>query len=148
MPHITGEIREYLERLRLGFVATVRPDGTPNVSPRGTIMAWGDGHLVFADIRSPRTTANLESNPAVEISIVDPVLRKGFRFRGTAAILRDGPEFSKILSQYKKNGVKSGITAIIKVELGHTERVTSPLYDLGLSEAQVRERWANFYSGP
>jgi len=37
---------------RLGFVATVCPDGTPNLSPKGTTAVWDDDHIVFADIRS------------------------------------------------------------------------------------------------
>ncbi|MGH9096861.1 MAG: pyridoxamine 5'-phosphate oxidase family protein, partial [Acidimicrobiales bacterium] len=30
----------------LGFVATVRPDGTPALSPKGTTSVWDDDHLV------------------------------------------------------------------------------------------------------
>ena len=37
----------------LGFIATICPDGTPNLSPKGTAAVWDDGHLVFAGLRSP-----------------------------------------------------------------------------------------------
>jgi len=35
---------------KLGFAATVCPDGTPNLSPKGTTTVWDDDHLLFADI--------------------------------------------------------------------------------------------------
>ena len=68
-----------VERQRLGFVATVCPDGTPNLSPKGTTVVWNDDHLVSADIHSPGTVSNLRSNPAVEINVVDAIVRKGYR---------------------------------------------------------------------
>ena len=63
---------------RLGFVATVCPDGTPNLSPKGTVKVWDHDHLVFADLHSPHTVATIEAgNGAVEINVVDPIVRKG-----------------------------------------------------------------------
>ena len=60
----------------LGFVATVCPDGTPNLSPKGTTAVWDDDHLVFANIRSPGTLANLRQNANVELNVVDPFARR------------------------------------------------------------------------
>ena len=65
MAKISDEIKHFLERQKLGFVATISPDNTPNVSPKGTILAWDDEHLIFADIRSPQTISNLENNSSV-----------------------------------------------------------------------------------
>ena len=76
---------------RLGFVATVCPDGTPNLSSKGTTAVWDDDHLVFANIRSPGTLTNLRRNPSVEVNVVDPFVRKGYRFKGVASILDSGP---------------------------------------------------------
>src|SRR6185369_17957628 len=80
MDILTPEIKEFVKQTKLGFVATVCPDGTPNLSPKGTTTVWDDDHLVFADIHSPGTVANLRQNPAVEINVVDPEVRKGYRF--------------------------------------------------------------------
>ena len=97
----TADVRRGVAEQRLAFVATVCEDGTPNVSPKGTIAIWDDHHLVFADIRSPGTVANISRNPAVELNIVDPFSRKGFRFKGTAEIVRHGELFARILEFYK-----------------------------------------------
>jgi predicted pyridoxine 5'-phosphate oxidase superfamily flavin-nucleotide-binding protein len=78
---LTADMKRVVVEQRLAFVATVCPDGTPNLSPKRTISVWDDDHLVFADIRSPGTITNLRKNPAVEINVVDPFARKGYRFK-------------------------------------------------------------------
>src|SRR5499427_3518839 len=88
---LTADMRRIVDEQRLGFVATVCPDGTPNLSPKGTTAVWDDDHLVFANIRSPGTVANLRNNASVEVNVVDPFVRKGYRFKGLASILESGP---------------------------------------------------------
>jgi predicted pyridoxine 5'-phosphate oxidase superfamily flavin-nucleotide-binding protein len=52
---LTNDMKRVVTEHRLGFMATVCPDGTPNLSPKGTTAVFDDDHLVFADIRSPGT---------------------------------------------------------------------------------------------
>ena len=40
MSVLTSEMKRLVVRERLGFVATVCPDGTPNLSPKGTTEVW------------------------------------------------------------------------------------------------------------
>ena len=75
---LTDEMKEIVKRLRLCYVATVTPDGKP-MSPKGSLKVWDDETVVFADIASPGTMRNLPSNPFIEINLVDPFLRRGFR---------------------------------------------------------------------
>jgi len=145
MAKISDEIKHFLERQKLGFVATISPDNTPNVSPKGTILAWDDEHLIFADIKSPQTISNLENNSSVEINVVDPILRKGYRFKGKGMILKDNEEFSKILKFYGEKGIKSKINAVVIVKVDTLSEVTSPLYDLGFSEEEIKEKWKKHY---
>lgn len=149
MALLTAEMRDFIDRLRLGFVATVSPDGRPSVSPRGTIMAWGGGasdELVIADIRSPETTSNVERNPEVEVCIVDPLLRRGYRLRGRAEVLRGGAVFDEAVAAYRRGGVRSGIRAVLRVRLYEASEVRSPLYDLGVTEEEIREKWRAAYA--
>src|SRR5215217_4524985 len=102
MAILTQEMKRVIGEQRLGFVATVCPDGTPNLSPKGTTSVWDDEHIVFADIRSPRTIANLKQNPAVEINVVDWFTRKGYRFKGIATVIESGALFDQVVSSYRQ----------------------------------------------
>jgi uncharacterized protein len=144
-----GTIDEYMRRVveeqRLGYAATICSDATPNLSPKGTTAVWDDDHLVFADIRSPRTIENLRHNPAIEVNVVDPILRKGYRFKGTGTVLAEGPSFEEALAFYRRRGVASEIRAVVLVKVERALPLTSPAYDLGASEEEVRERWERHY---
>jgi len=105
MGMLTADMRRIVGEQRLGFVATVCPDGTANLSPKGTTAVWDDDHLIFANIRSPGTLANLRQNASVEVNVVDPILRKGYRFKGAASILESGAVYDKAIAFYKERGV-------------------------------------------
>lgn len=53
-------MQRVVDEQRLGYVATVCPDGTPNLSPKGTTAVWDSEHLVFAHLHSHQTVANIE----------------------------------------------------------------------------------------
>lgn len=141
MGAIDEDMRRVVDGQRLGYAATVCPDSTPNLSPKGTTAVWDDDHLVFADIRSPRTVENLRRNPAIEINVVDPISRKGYRFKGTGTVLTQGALFEEVIAFYRGRGVINGIRAVVLVGVGRAEPLTSPAYDSGASEQEVRERW-------
>jgi uncharacterized protein len=142
---LTEEMQRVVRTQRLGFIATVCPDGTPNLSPKGTTNVWDDDHLVFADIRSPGTVSNLRHNPALEINVVDVVLRKGYRFKGTAEVLTDGPLYEEALALYRKPGVRFPIRSIVMVKVERALPLISPVYDLGLTEDEVRSKWQTYW---
>ena len=137
---LTADMKRVVEQQRLGFVATVCPDGTPNLSPKGTTAVWDDDNLVFANIRSPGTLANLRLNANVEVNVVDPFLRKGYRFKGVASILESGPLYDKLLAFYKERGSQFVIREIVMIRVQTAQPIDSPAYDLGLSEEEVRDR--------
>jgi predicted pyridoxine 5'-phosphate oxidase superfamily flavin-nucleotide-binding protein len=130
----------------LGFVATVCPDGTPNLSPKGTTAVLDDEHLVFLDIRSPRTVENLTQRPAVEVNVVDPIVRKGYRFKGTAIVLSEGTRFEDVLAMFtgerpevRAEGGRAKHVVVITVE--RALPLISPAYDSGAGESEVAARW-------
>ena len=145
MALLTNEIKNLIDSQKLGYVATVSPDNTPNLSPKGTIYAWDDEHLVFADIKSPKTMANLENNSSVEINVVNPISRKGFRFKGEGKILSSGVEYDKIISHYNNIGIKSKIGRVVIIKVHSVTDITSPLYDLGYTEDEIKKRWRAHY---
>ena len=148
MPKLTDEMKQLVERQRLGFVATVCPDGTPNLSPKGTVCVLDDDHLIFADIRSPGTVHNLRTNPNLEINVVDHFVRKGYRFKGTAQVLDAGNDFTQYVNFFSNRGMvdaPSRIRAIVIVQVDEARPLISPGYDTIADEGSMRAYWTRYY---
>jgi uncharacterized protein len=146
---ITPEIAAFVHQQRLGFHATVCADGTPNLSPKGTTAVYDPEHLMFAELRSPQTLANLEANPSIEVNMVDPIVRKGWRFKGTATVRRESEVRERALEIYEREGYTvypERIGAIVLIRVESVTELTSPAYDDGSSEQDVAGWWAERYA--
>ena len=146
MGPLTSAIREFVSKAKLGFIATVCPDGTPNLSPKGTTIVWDEDHLAFADIHSPGTVQNLLDNPAIEVNVVDVFTRKGYRFKGTAKIFSEGDIFNKVISHYGGAASKYKINNIVLIKVERVLPITSPVYDTGISEEEVKTRYIDYWN--
>ena len=146
MISIPEDIKNFVNFQKLGYVATISKDGTPNLSPKGTIAVIDKSTLVFADIRSPQTIQNLQENPSIEINVVDPFQRSGYRFKGDGKIINEGSEFEKILDYYANVGIKSKIISVVVVDVQSMSEVTSPSYDLGATKDELVSKWKKYYS--
>ena len=147
MAILTDDMKRVIREQRLGFVATVGPDGTPNLSPKGTTTVWDDDHLVFLDLASPATMANLQANPAIEVNVVDPITRTGYRFKGRAEVHVDGPAFDAVIAFYQEGRQldPARVHGVALIEVEHAAPLISPSYDLGLSREEIVERsWQQF----
>lgn len=151
---LTSDMKRVITQQRLAFVATVCSDGTPNLSPKGTIAVWDDEHLVFADIRSPGTIANLKKNPTVEINVVDPFVRKGYRFKGTGEVITGGERFEEIMNFYRgrwvdtaKSKAEARIRGFVLVKIAEALPLISPAYDDATSDEQsIRKNWISYFA--
>ena len=141
---LSADMQRIVLEQRLGFVATVTRDGRPSLSPKGTTIVLDESRLMFADIASPGTVENLRHNPNVEINVVDPIVRKGYRFKGTAAVHTDGAMFERGLARMYELGsttARERVRSIVVVEVTDAAPVVSPAYDAGASEDEVATRW-------
>ncbi len=107
---------------------------------------WDDDHLFFADIRSPQTVANIRRGSLVQINVVDPFVRKGYRFKGPAVV--HDPEtdgFVDGLNRLRDDGMTSlldRVKAIVVIEVQEASDLVSPAYDDGTTtEADVIQRF-------
>jgi uncharacterized protein len=124
----------------LGFVATVTPDGRRNLSSKGTTTVLDDEHLMFADVASPGTVANLDTNPHLEVNVVDPIARKGYRFKGTTTIHRTGQSFDHALAVFRQRGYttrRERIRGFVIIEVSDAAPVVSPAYDDCTTERSI-----------
>jgi uncharacterized protein len=145
---LDDDMKRVVREQRLGYVATVCPDGTPNLSPKGTTAVWDDEHLVFLDLYSPGTVANIEAgNPVVEVNVVDPIRRKGYRFKGPAEVHREGALFDDIVQRYERErGTDRGrINSVVLVRVEQAAPLVSPAYADGSSEATIEQRSLDMY---
>lgn len=147
MAVLTEPMMALVRLQRLGYVATVSPDGSPNVSPKGSLTIWDDSHLVFADVDSPHTVRNLKANPRTEVNVVDPFYRKGYRFQGKAAVFHAGALYFQALDRFKAEGSDiRRVRAIVLIEVTHAAPLVSPVYAAGFREDEVRRLWEEYYS--
>src|SRR4051794_32477412 len=132
---LTEDMKRLISEQRLGFYATVCDDGSPNLSPKGTTFVWDDDHLFFAEIRSPQTLANIRAGSLVEVNVVDPFVRKGYRFKGPAVIHeRETSVHAEGVERLREAGstLAERVNAVVLIEVREARPVVSPAYDDGL----------------
>jgi hypothetical protein len=145
---LTEDMKAMVAGLRLCYVATVTPEGKPNLSPKGSLKVLDDEHLAFADIMSPATMRNLKTNPAIEVNMVDPFLRRGYRFKGTCEIHREGPVFDAVANElWVREGRQYPVNAVVRIKVEQALPVKSPAYvfNKGVQEEDVRRIWLERY---
>jgi predicted pyridoxine 5'-phosphate oxidase superfamily flavin-nucleotide-binding protein len=148
---LTDDMKRVVRQQRMGFMATVCPDGSPNLSPKGTATVWDDDHLVFADLGSPVTIENLGHSPSCEINVLDYFLRKGYRFKGTAQVVTSGSLFDEICDAYNSGdrGIRrSGLPAkgYVLMTVTMAALLVSPGYTPGKTETDMKEEWTEYWA--
>src|SRR5262249_57032326 len=132
MPTLTKDMQRVVREQTLGFHATVCEDGSPNLSPKGTTSVWDDDRLFFADICSPQTVANIRRGSLVQVNVVDPFLRKGYRFKGPGVIHDRGTDgFAEGLARLRAQGstaTAERVNAIVVIEVRQVRPLVSPAY--------------------
>ena len=114
MAKLSDEAKKLIGEVRPALIATASKDGKPNVSPKGSFRVLDDEHIIFADIASPRTMANLRENPQLSAIVFDPSIRKGCRIWGRATeILDSGDLFDAISAEFAPRGMK--VKHVVKV---------------------------------
>jgi predicted pyridoxine 5'-phosphate oxidase superfamily flavin-nucleotide-binding protein len=114
MAELSEEVKELIGKIRPGLVATCSKDGKPNVSAKGSFRVLDKEHVMFADMGSPRTLANLRENPQVSVICLDPASRKGCRIWGKARILDSGGLFDSMAAEFAPRKVKHVITVFVE----------------------------------
>ena len=101
MTSIPQELHDLLAGGHQVWVATVGPDGTPNVSIKGSGALLDDEHLYFADMFSHKTRENIQHNPRVAIGIHDPERKLAMQVKGSAELIDHGDVFDTVNEKLK-----------------------------------------------
>ncbi|WP_051791215.1 pyridoxamine 5'-phosphate oxidase family protein [Amycolatopsis jejuensis] len=140
---VTAEVRTLIEYQRLCYVATTGPDGEPNLSPKGSLKVLSDHELAFADMASPNTVANLRADPRLEINVVDPFLRRGYRIKGVGTVV-DDPGLLAVVGEGL--GHDYPVRAAVRIAVTEVRPVDSPVYLFTSAPAEeVHAMWQDNY---
>ena len=92
---------------------------------------------------SPQTIAYLRAGSLIEVNVVDPFVRKGYRCKGRAVICEPGSiEFAGGVERMRASGSKltGRVKTIVLIEVRHAEPLISPAYhDRTTTEADMLE---------
>ena len=119
MSKLSEKVKETIAEIRPGIIATASKDGKPNVSAKGSFRVLDDDHVVFADISSPRTIANLKENPQVSVLVVHPKSMKGCRIWGKGEILDSGELFDQMSKEFAELNLK--VNHVVKITVEETQ---------------------------
>lgn len=107
---IPAELRDLLERPVFADLATVREDGTPQVNPMWFV--WDGEFIRFTHTNYRRKFRNIQANPAVAISILDP--DNPYRYlevRGVVERIEPDPTGSLYVELAKRYNAPNGTDA-------------------------------------
>ena len=119
MTKLSDEAKKAITEIRPSLVATAGSTGKPNVSAKGSFRVLDDEHVVFADIASPRTVANIRENPQVAVICLDAAARKGCRIWGQGSILDSGELFDQLTAEYAEKNME--VKNVVKVAVEEVE---------------------------
>lgn len=129
---LTAEIKEYINRSVLCWLATVSNESVPNVSPKEIFSYYGTDKIIIANIASPQTLRNIKKNENVCVGFIDIFVQKGFQIKGSAKIIgktdSEFPEMEKILTEM--TGRKFPFVTITEITVGEVKPIIAPKYIL------------------
>jgi hypothetical protein len=103
-------------------IATVGPDGAPDVAPKGSTMVWDADHLAFWERSHGTTIANLRQNHQVAVFSFNRAKGTGvLRFFGRAELVEDAELRQSIMdrvieAELSKDPERKGIAVLIRVD--------------------------------
>lgn len=145
---LTNDIRKYIEKSILCWVATVSKDGIPNVSPKEIFKLYNE-KIIIANIASPQTVKNLQINENVCISFIDVLIQKGYQLKGKGHIIdQKNPNFTELEHELLKiTGGNFPFSTITEIEITSSKPIIAPRYLLypNTTEAEQIEQAKKVY---
>ncbi|HEY3329489.1 MAG TPA: pyridoxamine 5'-phosphate oxidase family protein [Capsulimonadaceae bacterium] len=96
MAHLPENVVELLNGGHVVWVATIGPDGWPNIAIKGSGALVDDQHIFFADVFSKKTRDNLQANPVCAVGIYDHDKRIAMQVKGHATLVESGKLFDNV----------------------------------------------------
>ena len=134
-------MKELIAKFPLGFVATVCPDGTPAVSPKGTFLVLDDQTIAYSDIRSPGTRRNLTAFRRIAVRVGGTAT---FHAKGSDWFVERHPAWLHMFGDLAQR-----IAYLVEIKLVRAQMIWTPPYDDGATEdamiATYEAKFAEIY---
>ncbi|MBI2829675.1 MAG: pyridoxamine 5'-phosphate oxidase family protein [Chloroflexi bacterium] len=115
MAKLSEQAKALIGEIHPALIATASRSGKPNVSPKGSFRVLDDETVIFSDVNSPRTVANLKENPQVSVICLNPSTRKSCRIWGTAELLSSGELYDEAVAAMAARNIKPKHVVKVKV---------------------------------
>ncbi|MFC1869267.1 pyridoxamine 5'-phosphate oxidase family protein [Thermodesulfobacteriota bacterium] len=115
MALITDEMKEVVANAVLPMVGTCSRDAKPNVVPIHFTKVISENEILLMDNYMNKTRANIDANPYVAISVWDAENKKGYQFKGSIRIEKNGTTFEEGIKWVKSTRPETDPKAAIIV---------------------------------
>lgn len=135
---LDDNVKQSMDESVLCWLATVDKTVYPNVSPK-EIFTHHKDKVIIANIASPSSIRNIQSNSKVCVSFIHVFKQCGYKLTGQAKELAsDDPNFAESLAKLKvMAGEAFEIKSIIEVEVEQVAKLQAPSYFLEPKVAQA-----------
>lgn len=129
---LTAEIKKYVDKSVLCWLATSSLDNIPNVSPKEVFTYYGNTNIIIANIASPQTVRNIKENNNVCVSFIDVFVQKGFQLKGMAKVVtKNDLNFASIQAPLLElTGGKFPFATITNIVVKEVKQIMAPTYIL------------------
>lgn len=127
---LTENVCDLVRDSVLCWLATVDSSGCPNVSPKEMFVSFEENKLLIANIASPQSVKNINSNPNVCVSFVHIFKQKGFKLTGKAQIIEESSaRYDQLREElYSLGGRHFEIMSVIEVTINKVNPIIAPSY--------------------
>jgi pyridoxine/pyridoxamine 5'-phosphate oxidase len=113
---LTAEAKGIIAKAGPALIATASKNGKSHVQIKGSFRIVDDGTLVFVDIDSPRTMANLRDNPQLSALVFDPEAGQSCRIWGKTEVITKGELFDSMAEEFLEKKIKLRHLVLMKIE--------------------------------
>jgi uncharacterized protein len=129
---ITNEVKKYIDKSVLCWLATSNKQNEPNVSPKEIFTYKDEKTFLIANVASPNSINNIVENPNVCVSFVDVFVQKGYKLKGTAMLIHksDSDFIERVKPLIDLYTDEFPIISVIEIEIKNVDLIQAPSYFL------------------
>lgn len=98
MIELSQEVLDAIEKTMPICVATASLEGTPNLIYVTYVKALDKQTLILADNKFDKTRKNLDSNPQISVTVLDPDTHKSYQIKCATECVTQGKRFDDIVN--------------------------------------------------